>query len=68
MATQPTIETEHRLNTWLTVATGDFAEWSLRGATDAVDYHTEVNGNYEKLMFSFEWAWLNNRFNLLYLV
>jgi hypothetical protein len=27
MATQPTIETEHRLDTWLTVATGDFAEW-----------------------------------------
>jgi hypothetical protein len=68
MATAPTLETEHRLNVWSTVADGDFAEWSLRGAKDAVDYYTEVNGNYEKLMFSFEWAWLNNRFNLLYLV
>jgi hypothetical protein len=68
MSTQPTVDTEHRLETWCTKAAGDFAEWSLRGAKDAVDYHTEVNGNYEKLMFSFEWAWLNNRFNLTYLV
>jgi hypothetical protein len=68
MATQPTLETEHRLETWLTVASGDYAEWCLLGARNAVDYYTEVNGLYEKLMFSFEWAWLKKRFNTLYTV
>jgi hypothetical protein len=64
MATQPTLETEHRLTTWLTVAEGDFANWSIRGAEDAVEYYTEVGGDYNKLMLSFEWAWLRERFNL----
>jgi hypothetical protein len=62
MATQPTIETEHRLDTWLTVADGDYAEWCLRGAIDAVDYYNEVAGDYNKLMLSFEWSWLQDRF------
>ena len=64
MTTQPTLETEHRLTTWLTVAKGDFANWSIRGAEDAVEYYTEVGGDYNKLMLSFEWAWLRERFNL----
>jgi hypothetical protein len=64
MAIQPTVETEHRLATWLTVAEGDFAEWSIRGATDAVAYYTEVGGDYEQLKLSFEWLWLRERFNL----
>ena len=64
MDTQPTVETEHRLTTWLTVAEGDFAEWSIRGATDAVAYYAEVGGDYEQLKLSFEWLWLRERFNL----
>jgi hypothetical protein len=63
MATQPTVETEYRLDTWLTKAQGDYAEWCLRGAHDAVNYYAEVGGNYEKLMCSFEWEWLKERFN-----
>lgn len=63
MATQPTLETEHRLNTWLTVADGDFADWSIRGSVDAVAYYDEVGGDYNKLMLSFEWNWLRERFN-----
>jgi len=63
MATEPTLETEHRLNTWLTVAKGDHADWCLKGARDAVDYYTEVGGDYNQLMLSFEWAWLQERFN-----
>ncbi|CAB4133683.1 hypothetical protein UFOVP257_405 [uncultured Caudovirales phage] len=62
MDTTPTIETEHRLNTWLTVANGDFAEWCLRGASDAIKYYDEVCGDYDKLMLSFEWEWLHQRF------
>ena len=68
MITQPTVETEHRLNTWLTVANGDYAEWCLRGACDAAEYYNTVNGEFEKLMLSFEWAWLKDRFNTLYTV
>ena len=60
---QPTLETGHRLATWCTVAEGDFAEECLAGANDAVRYYNEVGGDYEKLKLSFEWAWLQERFN-----
>lgn len=63
MATGPTLETEHRLKVWCTVADGDFAEWSIRGARDAVAYYNEVGGDLAKLQLSFEWAWLKERFN-----
>jgi hypothetical protein len=66
--TEPTVETEHRLETWLTVAHGEYAEWCLRGAQDAVSYYNEVQGRYDLLMLSFEWAWLKQRFNTLYTV
>jgi len=66
--TQPTLETEHRLDTWLTVANGDNSQWCLRGAQDAVDYFLEVSGEYDKLMLSFEWSWLAARFKTLYIV
>lgn len=65
MTVNPTLETEHRLDTWLTVASGDYAEWCLRGACDAVDYYDQVAGDYDQLMLSFEWAWLRERFNCL---
>jgi hypothetical protein len=63
MATQPTLETSHRLATWCTVAEGNHAEWCLRGANDAVLYYNQVDGDYEKLKLSFDWAWLQERFN-----
>jgi len=61
----PTLETEHRLDTWLSSANGDYSEWCLRGARDAVDYYDQVAGDYDQLMLSFEWAWLKERFNCL---
>jgi len=66
MVRTPTDITEHRLNTWLTVATGNNAEWCLRGAADAIAYYNEVGGDYAKLLLSFEWAWLRERFNSSY--
>ncbi len=60
----PTLETEHRLNTWLTVAQGDYAKHCLAGARDAVEYYDEVAGDYELLKLSFDWAWLQERFNV----
>jgi hypothetical protein len=64
ISTQPTVETSHRLATWATVAEGDFAEWSIRGAQDAIQYYNEVGGDLAKLQLSFEWNWLRERFNL----
>jgi GMP synthase-like glutamine amidotransferase len=61
--TQPTLETADRLHTWLTQANGDYAEWCLHGAQDAAEYYREVNGEYDKLMLSFDWPWLQARFN-----
>lgn len=52
------IESQHRLDIWLSEATGKHANWSLLGAQDAVMYYEDVNGEYDKLMLSFEWAWL----------
>lgn len=63
MDTVPTVETEHRLNTWLTVANGNFAEWCLKGAVDAIEYYNSVDGDYEMLKLSFEWDWLRGKFN-----
>jgi hypothetical protein len=62
MATEPTLETEHRLDVWTTVANGDFAEWSIHGAADAVEYYAEVGGDLDKLKLSFEWDWLQKYF------
>ena len=58
-----TVEGKYRLRTWLTRAQGDYAEWCLRGASDAAEYYQSVNGDHSKLMLSFEWSWLREYFN-----
>ena len=63
--TQPSIETEFRLKKWLTVGNGKFGEYSIRGATDAIEYYNLVNGDYNKLMLSYEWDWLNQHYDTL---
>ena len=65
MATAPTVETEYRLRVWCdenSLKFVEFAEWSIRGARDAVRYYDEVAGDYELLKLSFEWDWLRERF------
>jgi hypothetical protein len=52
-----------RLEAWLTKATGDFAQSSLDGAKDGIDYYNEVDGKTDKLKLSYEWAWLRERFS-----
>jgi hypothetical protein len=53
---------KQRLNTWLTKAEGNFAEYCLKGAKDASDYYDEVEGDFNKLKLSYEWAWLKQKF------
>jgi hypothetical protein len=62
------VESTYRMDTWLTVADGDHAEFSVLGAADAVDYYNKVNGNYTELMRSFEWAWLKEYYAKRYSV
>ena len=51
-----------RLDVWLTVAAGDFAEISLQGAKDAVEYYESVEGDFQKLKLSYDWAWLKEHY------
>jgi len=53
-----TEENSIRLNTWLTVGQGNFANCSLSGAKDAIDYYNQVDGDFDKLRLSYDWAWL----------
>ena len=60
-----TVETTHRLKVWTTRAQGENSEWCLRGAQDAIDYYNRVEGDYEKIKLSFDWAWLADYASLL---
>lgn len=51
------LEIQHRLTTWCTVAEGENAEYCIQGALDGVEYHDSVDGDYEALKLSFDWAW-----------
>ena len=55
-----------RLEFWLTVGMGDFAQYSMDGAQHAVEYYKEVNGDFEKLKLSYDWPWLSAKFSILY--
>ena len=62
------IESDYRLDTWLTTADGFCAGWSIKGARDAVEYYEQVAGDYAELMRSFEWAWLREYYAKKYSV
>jgi len=52
------VEVQYRLKVWTTTAVGENAEWCLRGSEDALEYYASVSGEYNKLILSFDWAWL----------
>ena len=56
-ASLPDVESEHRLNRWLTVDTTD-GQWSRKGAEDGVEYYDSVSGDFAALKKSYEWSWL----------
>jgi len=55
-----------RLEAWLTIGEGDYAQYSINGATDAVEYYEQVNGELDKLRLSYDWPWLKKYFNTKY--
>ena len=60
------VETEYRLRSWLTKGEGVKGKWSMLGSQDAVDYYEEVNGSFDLLKLSYDWAWLNERYLALH--
>lgn len=50
-------ESKERLHIWTTVGE------SSKGALDAVEYYKEVNGDFDKLKLSYDWAWLREKYN-----
>ena len=57
---QTDVESQYRLRKWLEViplATPN-AEWSRRGAEDAVEYYESVAGDLTELRKSYDWSWL----------
>ena len=57
---------QERLEVWLNRANGDFAEYCLLGAKDAVEYYSSVSGDIEQLKLSYEWDWLIEYYNRKY--
>jgi len=58
------IESRYRLDVWL----NEGEHWSTQGATDAVEYYNNVAGDMDKLLLSFEWAWLKEYYSKKYTV
>jgi len=56
-ASLPDVESEHRLNRWLTVDSTE-GQWSRKGAEDGVEYYDSVSGDFDALKKSYEWSWL----------
>jgi hypothetical protein len=51
------VEIQHRLKIWCTQGQGQNAQYCIQGARDGVEYYKQVNGDYESLKLSFDWAW-----------
>jgi hypothetical protein len=63
---KPSDENTQRLESWLNQANGEHAEWSLKGAHDAVVFFQKCGSNLELLEQTIEWSWLKNYFQSLY--
>ena len=55
-----------RLDAWLNIGAGDYAQYSCEGAQHAVEYYESVNGELDKLRLSYDWPWLKEYFNTKY--
>lgn len=53
-------ENNNRIKQWLTVANGTNSEWCLAGANDALEYFNLVNGDYDTILKTYHWQWVDN--------
>ena len=58
-------KSKERLQTWMTIATGEFAEYSILGAQQATEYYKSVNGKLQDLLLSYDWEWLITQYTRL---
>jgi hypothetical protein len=58
---------EHRLKKWVSAGVGEYAEWSQKGALDALSYYDQVAGDFDQLKLSYEWEWLRRMFEQIML-
>jgi len=62
----PSVENKHRLKVWTTQAQGQYSEYCIKGAQDAVEYFNSVSADYEKLKLSYDWQWLEQYFDTVH--
>jgi len=62
LCSSPDVESQYRLKQWLATPRTNVENWawSVWGAEDAVEYYQEVNGDFEQLRKSYDWAWLSS--------
>jgi hypothetical protein len=63
---QQNIENQYRLDTWLTTAKGEHANWCLRGARDGYEFYQANKTNPAELKQAFDWTWLQKYFESIY--
>ena len=63
---KPTVESQYRLKKWCALGKGENAEWLYKGAMDGKNYYEDNKDDYEKLMNSYNYEWINLRFKSLY--
>lgn len=54
----PDVESQYRLDQWLTVGHGRWGAVSVMGAQDAIEYYDQVSGDFAELKKTYEWSWL----------
>jgi hypothetical protein len=59
---KPTIDGVYRLDVWCTQATGPYADWSLTGARDGVEFVNASNHELATIKRAFRWEWLRRYF------
>ena len=61
-ASLPNVENEYRLKAWLREDSGTIANghWSHKGAHDAMEFYDSVDGDFDELKKSYDWAWLSS--------
>ncbi len=63
---KPTVESTYRLKKWSTLGKGKNAEWIHRGAMDGKTHYELYKDNLQKLMYSYDFDWINDNFKTLY--
>ena len=63
---KPTVEGRYRLKKWLTIGSGDNADWVHKGAVDAKEFYDANKLDYKALMRSYDFEWLRQNYEQRY--